>query len=102
MLKKRIFQYSIILNFNKAKKIMHGKTSMIKHLGSGIFNKISLPMQVTRHHSLIVNPSRLSLKLPKWPPHIKKIDNMIKNISSINEISKSTVCRESNAHNNIA
>ena len=53
---------------DKAKKIMHGKTSMIKHLGRGIFDKISSPMQVTRYHSLIVNPENLpdELQITAW------------------------------------
>jgi len=39
---------------SKARKLMHGKTSMINHVAKGIFDDIELPMQVTRYHSLIV------------------------------------------------
>jgi len=49
----------------KAKKLMHGKTSMICHNQQGLFKELSLPLQVTRYHSLIVNknslPSELSM-----------------------------------------
>jgi len=48
---------------DKAKKLMHGKTSMIRHLSRGIFSEISLPMQVTRYHSLIVKPEHLPEEL---------------------------------------
>ncbi len=43
----------------KAKQVMHGKTSQIRHNQQGIFNNLNLPLQVTRYHSLIVN--KLSL-----------------------------------------
>jgi anthranilate synthase/aminodeoxychorismate synthase-like glutamine amidotransferase len=43
----------------KAKQVMHGKTSQIRHNQQGIFNQLNQPLQVTRYHSLIVN--KLSL-----------------------------------------
>jgi anthranilate synthase/aminodeoxychorismate synthase-like glutamine amidotransferase len=43
----------------KAKKVMHGKTSAIIHNGQGLFNQLPLPLQVTRYHSLIVNKKSL-------------------------------------------
>ncbi len=47
----------------KAKKVMHGKTSLIKHQHTGIFEYLNNPLQVTRYHSLIVEPNKLSQEL---------------------------------------
>ena len=44
----------------KAKKLMHGKTSAITHDGSGLFQQLKHPLQVTRYHSLIVDKDTLS------------------------------------------
>ncbi|GAA6171713.1 aminodeoxychorismate synthase component II [Colwellia sp. KU-HH00111] len=44
----------------KAKQLMHGKTSQITHNGSGLFQQLNLPLQVTRYHSLIVDKNSLS------------------------------------------
>ena len=41
-------------NVVRAKKVMHGKTSRIKHDGRTIFRNMPLPMTATRYHSLIV------------------------------------------------
>ena len=38
-----------------SKKIMHGKTSIIKHSGKGIFKNINKRMSATRYHSLIID-----------------------------------------------
>ncbi len=37
-----------------AKKLMHGKTSLIYHDGKGIFKNIANPFEATRYHSLVV------------------------------------------------
>lgn len=42
-----------------AKKICHGKQSMITHEGSGIFKGIYSPIQVARYHSLAVQSENL-------------------------------------------
>ncbi|MEM2465888.1 MAG: aminodeoxychorismate/anthranilate synthase component II [Candidatus Bathyarchaeia archaeon] len=43
----------------KAKKVMHGKTSLVKHDGEGIFKNVKNPIEVMRYHSLVVDKSSL-------------------------------------------
>ncbi|NNE91373.1 MAG: aminodeoxychorismate/anthranilate synthase component II [Verrucomicrobiales bacterium] len=38
----------------RAEKLMHGKTSAVKHNGEGIFEGLDNPFEATRYHSLIV------------------------------------------------
>jgi anthranilate synthase component II len=47
----------------RAVKVMHGKTSEIRHDGSGLFAGLPNPMQVMRYHSLIVESSSLPQEL---------------------------------------
>ena len=44
----------------KAKQVMHGKTSMIHHVSTGLFEQLNNPLQVTRYHSLIVDAESLT------------------------------------------
>lgn len=37
----------------RAKRLMHGKTSLIKHDGEGVFKGVRNPFQATRYHSLV-------------------------------------------------
>ncbi len=42
-----------------AKKLMHGKTSLIEHNGKEIFKGLSHPFEATRYHSLVIDPKSL-------------------------------------------
>jgi anthranilate synthase/aminodeoxychorismate synthase-like glutamine amidotransferase len=46
-------------NVVRAKRLLHGKTSMIHHDGKGIYSGIPDPFEATRYHSLIVEEKSL-------------------------------------------
>ena len=46
-----------------ANKLMHGKTSLIKHNGKGIFKGIKRTISATRYHSLIIDRKTFSKEL---------------------------------------
>jgi len=43
----------------RAKRLMHGKTSLIKHESNGIFKDVPSPLQATRYHSLVCEKKSL-------------------------------------------
>jgi len=51
-----------------ASAIMHGKTSMIHHNGSGVFNSLPSPFEATRYHSLVIEKKTLPacLEVTAW------------------------------------
>ena len=52
----------------RAKRIMHGKTSMIRHAGQGVFAALPDPFEATRYHSLVVERASLPecLEISAW------------------------------------
>ncbi len=44
----------------RAKQVMHGKTSLVKHSNQGVFNGLANPLTVCRYHSLVVDKKSLS------------------------------------------
>lgn len=43
----------------RAREVMHGKTSAIRHLDSGVFHGLNNPLTVTRYHSLVLEAASL-------------------------------------------
>ena len=55
----QVFKSKIVV----AKNPMHGKTSIIKHIGKGIFKGLKKPISATRYHSLIIDNKTLDKDL---------------------------------------
>src|SRR5262249_23944095 len=41
----------------RARRIMHGKVSVIEHDGKGLFAGVASPLEATRYHSLVIEES---------------------------------------------
>ncbi|MFP4648343.1 MAG: anthranilate synthase component II [Halorhodospira sp.] len=52
----------------RARKVMHGKTSPVRHRGQGIFAGLPEPLEATRYHSLIVERESVpeELEITAW------------------------------------
>ena len=55
----QVFNSKIVI----AKKLMHGKTSLIKHNGKGVFKGIKKIIKATRYHSLIIDKKKIGKDL---------------------------------------
>jgi anthranilate synthase component II len=47
----------------RARKVMHGKTSLVEHDGRDLFRNLPNPLEVMRYHSLVVEPGSLPEEL---------------------------------------
>ncbi|HEX6102117.1 MAG TPA: aminodeoxychorismate/anthranilate synthase component II [Alphaproteobacteria bacterium] len=54
----------------RARRPMHGKTSLVKHDAKGVFRGLPDPLRVTRYHSLVADPGRVpaELEVTAWSP----------------------------------
>jgi anthranilate synthase component 2 len=52
----------------RARAVMHGKTSLIHHAGTGVFHDLPNPFEATRYHSLVVARDSLPdcLEITAW------------------------------------
>ena len=60
--------YSLGAKIVSAKKLMHGKISLIYHNKKGIYQGLKNPFEATRYHSLIIEKENFpnSLKVTAW------------------------------------
>lgn len=54
----------------RARRPMHGKTSLVRHDGRGVFAGLPDPLRVARYHSLVAAPERIpqALLVTAWSP----------------------------------
>ncbi|MBM3695009.1 MAG: aminodeoxychorismate/anthranilate synthase component II [Actinobacteria bacterium] len=52
----------------RAREVMHGRTSAVHHLGSGVFTGLANPFVATRYHSLVIEKRTLPdcLEMTAW------------------------------------
>lgn len=55
----------------RAREVMHGKTSLVYHNGTGVFSGIESPFSATRYHSLVVERESLPecFEITAWTQH---------------------------------
>ena len=59
----QVIAYAFGGRIGKAKRIVHGKTSRIRHDGSRLFRGVPNPFEATRYHSLVVEREDLPEEL---------------------------------------
>ena len=47
----------------RARRVMHGKTSLVRHTGMGLFADLTSPLRVMRYHSLVAEKSSMPAEL---------------------------------------
>jgi anthranilate synthase component II len=65
----------------RARRVLHGKLSPVRHAGTGLFRGLPVPLTVTRYHSLTVEPATLPAELeavawtdePGWEDEIQAL-----------------------------
>lgn len=62
-----------------ARQVMHGKTSPIHHIDSGVFSGLAEPFQATRYHSLVIDRESLPdcLEVTAWTEQDGQIDEIM-------------------------
>ena len=55
-------------NIVRARRLMHGKTSMVTHTGLGVFAGLPSPFRATRYHSLVIEATTVPecLEVTAW------------------------------------
>jgi anthranilate synthase component 2 len=55
----------------RARAVMHGKSSPMHHLNSGVFSGLNNPLVATRYHSLVIEKDSLPdcLEVTSWTQH---------------------------------
>lgn len=63
----------------RARQVMHGKTSAIKHNNAGVFSGLAQPLTVTRYHSLVLEPASLPacFEVTAWSERDGKRDEIM-------------------------
>jgi anthranilate synthase component 2 len=69
----------------RAGRVMHGKTSPVRHTGEGIFRGVPTPLTVARYHSLVIEPATLPEELeavawtdePGWEEEIQAVRHRV-------------------------
>ncbi|CFQ96964.1 para-aminobenzoate synthase component II [Yersinia frederiksenii] len=63
----------------RARQVMHGKTTAIRHTGQGVFRELNQPLTVTRYHSLVIAPDSLPdcFELTAWTENDGVMDEIM-------------------------
>ncbi|MBP2837420.1 aminodeoxychorismate synthase component II [Dickeya parazeae] len=63
----------------RARQVMHGKTSPVRHTGRGVFAGLANPLTVTRYHSLVLEKNTLPdcFEVTAWTEFDGDIDEIM-------------------------